>query len=114
MHYAILDPIRRPHSHADWGWYDGAICDRALIKRLISEHTDDQSEIVEFDLADLFKGGLMMSRVVTKELVLEAYEDGNMSRDAEIVRRFLGPAPLTRDEHLANLGDADWHSGEAA
>lgn len=67
-----------------------------------------------YEEAKAWHDGTVSARDVTEDVVREGYDGGYLERDCDAVVKLLGPPPLTRDEHLCNLGDADWHSRGAA
>jgi hypothetical protein len=107
MHYQIIEP--NGCHPKDGETYDNII---AVFRSLGS--ADYDAKVLAFDFSDLWYDGTLTARDVTDDVVREGYDGGYLERDCDAVIKLLGPPPLTRDEHLANLGDADWHSGSAA
>lgn len=93
MHYAI---IIRDGAKDEPYFLDGAICDLDGIKRYLGKSTPHDAEVITFDLRDLMGDDIVSScRRVTEDVVREAYHEGALDREDEIVRRFLG-APVHR------------------
>jgi len=93
MHYAI---IIRDGAKDEPYFLDGAICDRDGIKRHLGKSTPHDAEVITFDLRDLMGDDTVSScRRVTEDIVVEAYREGAVDREDEIVVRFLG-VPMYR------------------
>lgn len=107
MHYQIIEP--NGFHPLDGETYPSVV---AVFRGL--QHADYDAKVMAIDLAEFWRDGSTTVRDVTADMVREGYDGGYLERECAVVCNLLGAPPLTRDEHLANLGDADWHSGEAA
>jgi hypothetical protein len=107
MHYQIIVPGR-------FDPQDGETHDNVASLFRALQHAEYDAEIMAVDMAEFWRDGATSARKVTAELVREGYDGGYLERECEVVVKLLGAPPLTRDEHLANLGDADWHNREVA